>query len=68
MAQKRYATAQIIEIRVRLKSASAKVRPSAREQSYYRWRRDYGDLKLDQAKRASMHCARRSASSSSSGF
>jgi putative transposase len=42
---------------VRLRSDSGKVRPSARsgigitEQSYYRWRREYGGLKLDQAKR-----------------
>ena len=43
----------------KLRSGSARVRRSAAicrgigisEQSYYRWRREYGGLKLDQAKR-----------------
>ncbi len=59
MARKRYTTEQIIgmlrEAEVRL-SQGATIGEICRslsisEQSYYRWRRDYGGLKLDQAKR-----------------
>ena len=59
MARKRYTTEQIInmlrEAEVRL-SQGETVGLICRglgisEQSYYRWRRDYGGLKLDQAKR-----------------
>ena len=59
MARKRFTTEQIIgmlrEAEVRL-SQGQSIRLickglSISEQSYYRWRRDYGGLKLDQAKR-----------------
>ena len=59
MARKRYTTEQIIgllrEAEVRL-SQGQKIGTICRsicvsEQSYYRWRREYGGLKLDQAKR-----------------
>ena len=59
MARKRYTTEQIIGLlreaevryrgRVRRSARSAEIGVS--EQSYYRWRREYGGLKLDQAKR-----------------
>ena len=58
MTQKRYATEQIIgllrEAEVRLGPDDQQHLPRDRhyeEQSYYRWRREYGGLKLDQAKR-----------------
>ncbi len=59
MARKRFTTEQIIgllrEAEVRLGQGQA-IGTICRglnilEQSYYRWRRDYGGLKLDQAKR-----------------
>jgi putative transposase len=59
MARKRYTTEQIIgmlrEAEVKLSQGEA-VGVICRglgisEQSYYRWRRDYGGLKLDQAKK-----------------
>src|SRR5438045_3804000 len=59
MARKRYTTEQIIgllrEAEVRLGQGQA-IGTICRgfgisEQSYYRWRREYGGLKLDQAKR-----------------
>jgi putative transposase len=59
MARKRYTTEQIIgllrEAEVRL-SQGQTIGTVCRsvgvsEQSYYRWRREYGGLKLDQAKR-----------------
>ena len=59
MARKRYTTGQIIgllrEAEVRL-SQGQTIGTVCRsvgvsEQSYYRWRREYGGLKLDQAKR-----------------
>ena len=59
MARKRYTTEQIIgllrEAEVRLGQGQS-IGTICRgigisEQSYYRWRRDYGGLKLDQAKR-----------------
>lgn len=59
MARKRFTTEQIIgmlrETEVRLGQGQS-IGPickglSISEQSYYRWRRDYGGLKLDQAKR-----------------
>ncbi len=59
MARKRYTTEQIIgmlrEAEVRLSQGETVGEIcrslSISEQSYYRWRRDYGGLKLDQAKR-----------------
>jgi putative transposase len=59
MARKRYTTEQIIGM---LREAEVKLSQSEAvgvicrglgisEQSYYRWRRDYGGLKLDQAKK-----------------
>jgi transposase-like protein len=59
MARKRYTTEQIIgflrEAEVRLAQGQA-VSVVCRglgitDQTYYRWRREYGGLKLDQAKR-----------------
>jgi len=59
MARRRYSTEQIIgmlrEAEVKLSQGEA-VGVICRglgisEQSYYRWRRDYGGLKLDQAKK-----------------
>lgn len=59
MARKRFTTEQIIgllrEVEVRLGQGQP-IGTICRsigisEQSYYRWRRDYGGLKLDQAKR-----------------
>ena len=59
MSRKRYTPEQIIgmlrEAEVRL-SQGARVGAICRElgvseQSYYRWRREYGGLKVDQAKR-----------------
>ncbi len=59
MARKRYTTEQIIGLlrkaEVRLGQGQA-IGTICRgfgisEQSYYRWRREYGGLKLDQAKR-----------------
>ena len=59
MARKRYTTEQIIgllrEAEVRLiqgQTIGTVCRSvGVSEQSYYRWRREYGGLKLDQAKR-----------------
>ena len=60
MARKRYTTEQIIGFFCgKRRSVLDRVRRLARsvscfgisEQSYYRWRREYGGLKLDQAKR-----------------
>jgi transposase-like protein len=59
MARKRFTTEQIIgmlrEAEVRLSQGQSIdlicKGLSISEQSYYRWRRDYGGLKLDQAKR-----------------
>lgn len=59
MARKRYTPEQIIgmlrEAEVRLaqgERVGAKCRPlSISEQSYYRWRREYGGLKVSQARR-----------------
>ncbi len=59
MARKRYTTEQIIGM---LREAGVKLSQGETvgvicrglgisEQSYYRWRRDYGGLKLDQAKK-----------------
>jgi len=57
MARKRYATEQVIgmlrEAEVRLsrgETIGLICRLGISEQSYYRWRRAYGGLKLDQAK------------------
>ena len=59
MARKRYTTEQIIahlreaEVRLAQGQAVGLVCRSigVSEQTYYRWRREYGGLKLDQAKR-----------------
>ncbi len=59
MARKRYTTEQIIgllreaEVRLGQGQTIGTVCRSVgvSEQSYYRWRREYGGLKLDQAKR-----------------
>ena len=60
MARKRYTTERIIAM---LREAEVKLSQGETvgvicrglgisEQSYYRWRRDYGGLKLDQAKKS----------------
>jgi transposase-like protein len=59
MARKHYSTEQIIgmlreaEVRLSQGQTIGAICKSLgiSEQSYYRWRRDYGGLKLDQAKR-----------------
>ena len=59
MARKRYTTEQIIgllreaEVRIGQGQTIGKICRGAgvSEQSYYSWRREYGGLKLDQAKR-----------------
>jgi transposase-like protein len=59
MARKRFTTEQIIgmlreaEVRLSQRQSIDLICKglSISEQSYYRWRRDYGGLKLDQAKR-----------------
>ena len=59
MARKRYTTEQIIR---KLREAEVEISKGATviqtvrklgvtEQTYYRWRREYGGLRLDQAKR-----------------
>ena len=69
MARKRFTTESIIgmlrEAEVRLGQGQTIGAISKHlgisEQSYYRWRRDYGGLKLDQAKRMRTWSARTSA-------
>jgi len=59
MSKKRYSTKQIIrklrEAEVEISNGSTVAQTARKlciaEQTYYRWRRDYGGLKLDQAKR-----------------
>jgi transposase-like protein len=59
MPMKRYKAEQIVTLlrQIEVGIANGKTTPQARKeaeitlQSYYRWRREYGGLKLDQAKR-----------------
>ena len=59
MARKRYSSEQIIsklrEAEVLLNKGSTVIEVSRKlgiaEQTYYRWRKDYGDMRVDQAKR-----------------
>ena len=59
MARKRYSAEEIIahlrEVEVRLgrgETVASAIRAiGVSEQTYYRWRREYGGLKVDQAKR-----------------
>ena len=59
MARKRFTTEQIItklrEAEVRLAQGETVVKACKQmgitEQTYYRWRKEYGGLKMDQAKR-----------------
>ena len=59
MPRKRYKTEQIMallgQVEVLVTNGRLPRRPVARagisEQTYYRWRKEYGGLKLDQAKR-----------------
>ena len=59
MAKKRYTPEQIVGIlrQVEVAVANGKMTPQACkeagivEQTYYRWRREYGGLKVDQARR-----------------
>ena len=59
MPQKKYKPEQIVALlrQIEVGLANGKATPQAcrdagiAEQTYYRWRREYGGLKLDQAKR-----------------
>ena len=59
MPQKKYKPEQIVALlrQIEVGLANGKATPQAcreagiAEQSYYRWRKEYGGLKLDQAKR-----------------
>jgi transposase-like protein len=59
MARKRYSSEQIIsklrEAEVLLNKGSTVIEVSRKlgiaEQTYYRWRKDYGGMRIDQAKR-----------------
>jgi putative transposase len=59
MSMKRYKPEQIVnllrkvevEIANGKKAAQAAREPGIRERTYYRWRKEFGGLKLDQAKR-----------------
>jgi transposase-like protein len=59
MSTKRYKREQIVNLlrKIEVELASGKTTPQAArevgltEQTYYRWRREFGGLKLDQAKR-----------------
>jgi putative transposase len=59
MAMKRYKPEQIVNLlrQIEVEIANGKTTPQAckeaeiTQQTYYRWRKEYGGLKLDQAKR-----------------
>jgi putative transposase len=59
MSAKRYKPEQIVNLlrKIEVEIANGKTTPQAArevgitEQTYYRWRREFGGLKLDQAKR-----------------
>jgi putative transposase len=59
MSRKRYKPEQIVNLlrQIEVEIANGKTTPQAAreagitEQTYYRWRREFGGLKLDQAKR-----------------
>jgi transposase-like protein len=59
MPNKRYKPEQIVNLlrKIEVEMANGKTTPQAArdagitEQTYYRWRREFGGLKLDQAKR-----------------
>jgi len=59
MAQKKYGPEKIVAVlrQIEVEIAKGKTTPQASreagitEQTYYRWRREYGGLKLEQAKR-----------------
>ena len=59
MARKKHSPEQIVAILRQIEVAIANHKPTPQacreagitEQSYYRWRREYGGLKLDQARR-----------------
>jgi transposase-like protein len=59
MSTKRYKPEQIVNLlrKIEVEMANGKTTPQAAreagitEQTYYRWRREFGGLKLDQAKR-----------------
>jgi transposase-like protein len=59
MSTKRYKPEQIVNLlrKIEVEIANGKTTPQAvrevgiTEQTYYRWRREFGGLKLDQAKR-----------------
>lgn len=59
MAKKRYSAEQIVTLlrQIEVSMAQGKPKPMAcrdagiSQQSYYRWRKEYGGLEIDQAKR-----------------
>jgi transposase-like protein len=59
MSTKRYKPEQIVDLlrKIEVELGDGKTTPQAarevgiKEQTYYRWRREFGGLKLDQAKR-----------------
>ena len=59
MARKKHSPEQIVALlrQIEVAIANGKLTPQAcreagiKEQSYYRWRKEYGGLKVDQAKR-----------------
>ena len=59
MSNQRYKPEQIVNLlrKIEVEIANGKTTPQAarevgiREQTYYRWRKEFGGLKLDQAKR-----------------
>ena len=55
MAKKRHTTEQVISTEVELtkglKVPQVFKKLEVTEQTYYRWRKEYGDLRMDQAKR-----------------
>jgi len=59
MARKKHSPEQIVAILRQIEAAIANHKPTPQacreagitEQSYYRWRKEYGGLKLDQARR-----------------
>ena len=59
MARKKYSPEQIVAIRRQIEIEVANLKPTGQacreagitEQTYYRWRKEYGGLKLEQARR-----------------
>ena len=70
MAKRRYTAEEIVTVlrQVEVATAKGKTTPQAcresgiTEQTYYRWRKEYGGLKLEQAKRLKESWRRRTLS------